>query len=94
MDLHRRGPEAYDGAMEGHEFVDIEVFSEDAPAILERVEIEHVSISVIRGTQVVAVISPAPVAQKLADIQRTLEEGARDDSFFLDVMGTRRLLGL
>ncbi len=80
--------------MEGHEVVDIEAFTEDVMAILERVEVEHVSISVVRGSQVVAVLSPAPVAQKLAEIRRTLEEGARDDSFFLDVMGTRRLLGL
>lgn len=94
MDPRRRGPEAYDGSMEGHEFVDFEAFSEDTTALLERVEVEHVSISVIRGSQVVAVISPAPVAQRLAEIHRTLEEGSRDDSFFLDVMGTRRLLGL
>ncbi|HSJ72411.1 MAG TPA: hypothetical protein VLA29_12285 [Acidimicrobiia bacterium] len=80
--------------MEGHEIVDIEAFIQDVTGVLERVETEHVSISVIRGSHVVAVISPAPVAQKLAEIHRTLEEGARDDSFFLDVLGTRRLLGL
>jgi hypothetical protein len=80
--------------MEGHEFVDVEAFCEDTASILERIEMEHVTVSVVRGAQVVAVISPAPVAQKLAEIHRTLEEGARDDSFFLDVLGTRRLLGL
>lgn len=62
--------------------------------MLEMVEKGHVTLTLVRDEVPVAVLSPAPVAQRMQEIHRTLAEGSRDESFYLDVMETRRLLGL
>lgn len=72
----------------------IETLLADPGGVLELVERDHVTLTVMRDDTPVVVISPAPVAQRLQEIHRTLEQGSQDDSFYLDVMDTRRLLGL
>ncbi len=84
----------YDGTMAKHvEIALAEVLA--APAdIFRMVEDERATLAIMRGATAVAVISPAPVAKTLADIHRALHEDPPDSAFFLDVIETRRLLGL
>jgi hypothetical protein len=70
-----------------------EVLADPAGAF-RMVEDERATLSVMKGATAVAVISPAPVAETLADIHRALHEEPLDTTFFLDVIETRRLLGL
>lgn len=88
------GSAAYDVPMVDQQHIAIEALLADPGAVLDMVEREHVTLTVMREDTPVAVVSPAPVAQRLQEIHRALEEGSRDDSFYLDVMDTRRLLGL
>lgn len=80
--------------MADHQSIAIETLLADPSSVVEMVERDHVTLTLMRGDTAVAVLSPAPVAEQLQEIHRTLEAGARDDSFYLDVMETRRLLGL
>jgi hypothetical protein len=66
----------------------------DPARVVGMVERDHVTVRVVRDDELVLVMSPAPIAEKMTEIHRTLEEGSRDQSFYLDVMDTRRLLGL
>lgn len=66
----------------------------DPKAILERVELERMTLSVMNGEEAVAVISPAPVGEDLEDLHRAMLAEDPDSSFYLDAMETRRLLGL
>lgn len=66
----------------------------DPAGVFEMVETNRATLSVIKGGAAIAVISPAPVAETLADIHRALHEEPPDTTFFLDVIETRRLLGL
>lgn len=72
----------------------IETLLTDPGGVVRAVEQDHVTVRVVRGDDLVLVMSPAPVAERFDEIHRTLEEGSRDESFYLDVMDTRRLLGL
>lgn len=80
--------------MADQQHIAIETLLAEPAAVLARVEQDGVTLTLVRGDTPVAVMSPAPVATRLQEIHRTLEEGVRDDSFYLDVMETRRLLGL
>ncbi len=80
--------------MPNHEQVPISTVISDPSAVLDRVETERVTISIMRGNEAVAVISPAPIAETLAELHRALQETPPDSAFYLDVMETRRLLGL
>ena len=66
----------------------------DLQNILDLVENDGAIVDVMRGGDPIAVISPAPVAVALADLRRALAETPADDSYYLDVMATRRMLGL
>jgi len=66
----------------------------DPASVFRMVEDERATLSVMKGGAAIAVISPAPVAETLADIHRALHEEPLDTTFFLDVIETRRLLGL
>ncbi|MFV1971752.1 MAG: hypothetical protein ACC683_12210 [Acidimicrobiia bacterium] len=80
--------------MAKYEEIALGVFLADPVAVFDRVEKERATLSVMRGRDPVAVISPAPVAETLADIHRALQQEPPDSAFFLDVIETRRLLGL
>lgn len=80
--------------MAKHEEISIAVLVADAGAAFDRVEQDRVSLSVMRGEETIAVISPAPVAETLADLHRAMMSDEPDSSFSLDAMETRRLLGL
>ncbi len=92
--MNRSGIWAYDGPMAKHEEIALGTVLADPVAVFDRVEKERAKLSVMRGGDPVAVISPAPVAKTLADIHRALHEEPPDSAFFLDVIETRRLLGL
>ncbi|GMQ98647.1 MAG: hypothetical protein BMS9Abin17_1169 [Acidimicrobiia bacterium] len=66
----------------------------DPGAVISTVETDRESVSIMRGNEVVAVISPAPIAKTLADLHRALSDNPLDTTFYLDVMETRRLLSL
>lgn len=66
----------------------------DPKAVFDRVASDRATISVMRGEEAVAVISPAPVAETLAELHRAMIAEDPDSSFYLDAMETRRLLGL
>ena len=85
---------AYDAGMATHEQVPVETLVADPKAILDLVEHDGAIVDVMRGEDPIAVISPAPVAVALADLRRALAETPADDSYYLDVMATRRMLGL
>lgn len=85
---------AYDVRMADQQHIAIEELLAEPDSVLAAIERDQVSFTLMRGGRAVAVLSPAPVAERLHEIHRTLEEGARDESFYLDVMETRRLLGL
>lgn len=80
--------------MADEQHISVETFLSDPAAVLDMVENGHITLTLVRDEMPVAVLSPAPVAERMQEIQRTLEAGARDESFYLDVMETRRLLGL
>jgi hypothetical protein len=80
--------------MAKHEEIAIAVLVADPGAALDRVDQDRVTLSVMRGEETVAVISPAPGAENLAELHRAMMFGEPDSSFYLDAMGTRRLLGL
>ncbi len=85
---------AYDAPMAKHEQIALTAVLADPKAIFERVEAERATLSVMKGEEAVAVISPAPVAETLAELHRAMMSEELDSSFSLDVMETRRLLGL
>ncbi|MFV1999825.1 MAG: hypothetical protein ACC654_05600 [Acidimicrobiia bacterium] len=66
----------------------------DPGAVISTVETDRATLSIMRGNEVVAVISPAPIAKTLADLHRGLSDNPLDSAFYLDVIETRRLLGL
>lgn len=80
--------------MAKHEKISIAVLVADPGAVFDRVEQEHATLSVMRGEEAIAVISPAPVAETLAELHRAMMADEPDSSFSLDAMETRRLLGL
>ncbi len=80
--------------MASYEEIPLSSVIADPSAVLGRVESERVTISIMRGNEPVAVISPAPIAETLAELHRALQETPPDSAFYLDVMETRRLLGL
>jgi hypothetical protein len=84
----------YDGIMAKHEEIALGTVLADPLAVFDRIEKDRVTISIMRGKNAIAVISPTPVAETLADIHRALYEEPPDSAFFLDVIETRRLLGL
>lgn len=84
----------YDGSMAKHEEIALGAVIADPVAVFNRVEKDRATISIMRGKNAIAVISPSPVAETLADIHRALYEAPPDTAFFLDVIETRRLLGL
>ena len=92
--LDASGSEPYDVGMATHEQVPVETLVADPRAILDLVENDGAIVDVMRGGDPIAVISPAPVAVALADLRRALAETPADDSYYLDVMATRRMLGL
>jgi hypothetical protein len=85
---------AYDGRMAAHEQIPIAEVIADPEAVFDRIEADRVTLSVMRGNEPVAVISPAPIAETLADLHRALQENPPSGAFFLDVIETRRMLGL
>ena len=80
--------------MAKHVEISLEAAVVDAAALFERVERNQDTITVRRFGVPVAVISPAPVAETLEDLHRALMENPLKDEQHLDVMETRRLLGL
>ena len=84
----------YDRSMAKHEEIALGAVIADPAAVFNRVEKDRATISIMRGKNAIAVISPSPVAETLADIHRALYEEPPDTAFFLDVIETRRLLGL
>ncbi len=80
--------------MANHEQIPLATVIADPAAVFDRVENERVTLSIMRGNEPVAVISPPPVAETLAELHRALLETPPDSAFYLDVMETRRLLGL
>ncbi|MDK1010415.1 MAG: hypothetical protein QGM46_04520 [Actinomycetota bacterium] len=74
--------------------IELDAMLADPRAVLARVESGRETISVMRGDKPVAVISPAPIAETLADLHRALYEEPLDTTFFLDIIETRRMLGL
>jgi hypothetical protein len=84
----------YDGIMAKHEKIELGTVLADPLAVFNHVEKDRTTVSIMRGKEAIAVISPSPVAETLADIHRALYEEPPDSAFFLDVIETRRLLGL
>ena len=80
--------------MAKHEQIALGTVLADPVAVFDRVERDRATLSVTRGGSPVAVISPAPVAETLASIHEALHGEPPDTAFFLDVIETRRLLGL
>jgi hypothetical protein len=80
--------------MAKHEEIALGTVLADPVAVFERVEKERATLSVMRGGESVAVISPAPGVERFVDIHRALHQERPDSAFFLDVIETRRLLGL
>jgi hypothetical protein len=66
----------------------------DPKAGFDRVAEERTTISVMSGEEAIAVISPAPVTEGLAELHRVVFADDPDPSFYLDAMETGRLLGL
>ena len=84
----------YDGFMAKHVDIALDEVLADPGGAFKMVEHERATIAVMKDGAAVAVISPAPVAETLAGIHRALHEEPVDPTFFLDVIETRRLLGL
>ncbi len=80
--------------MATHEEIPLTTVLADPGAVLERVENDRVTLSIMRGNEAVAVVSPPPIAETLAELHRALRETPPDSAFYLDVLETRRLLGL
>jgi hypothetical protein len=80
--------------MAKHEEIAIAALVADAGAVLDRVAQDRVTLSVMRGEEAVAVISPAPATEDLSELHRAMMSDEPDSSFYLDAMETRRLLGL
>ncbi len=80
--------------MAKHVEISLEAAVVDAASLFVRVERNQDTITVLHFGEPVAVISPAPVAETLADLHRALMENPLTDEQHLDVMETRRLLGL
>jgi hypothetical protein len=80
--------------MAKHKDISIAVLVADPSAVFDRVEQDHVTLSVMRGEEIIAVISPTPASETLADLHRAMMSDEPDSSFYLDAMETRRLLGL
>jgi hypothetical protein len=85
---------AYDEHMAAHEQIPIAEVIADPEAVFARIEADRVTLSVMRGNEPIAVISPAPIAETLAELHRALQETPPSGAFFLDVIETRRMLGL
>ena len=85
---------AYDGTMAKQEQIALSALLADPRIVFDRVAEERATISVMRGEEAIAVISPAPGAETLADLHRAMLADDPDSSFSLDAMETRRLLGL
>ncbi len=77
-----------------HEEIPLTTVLADPGAVFERVENDRVTLSIMRGNEAVAVVSPPPIAETLAELHRALRETPPDSAFYLDVLETRRLLGL
>ena len=86
--------EVYDEVMAKHVEITLKELLADPGGVMRIVENERATLSVMRGTTPIAVVSPAPVAETLANIHRALHQEPPDSAFFLDVIETRRLLGL
>ncbi len=80
--------------MANYEEIPLSAVIADPAAVLDRVENDRVTLAIMRGNEPVAVISPAPIAETLSQLHRALQETPPDSAFYLDVMETRRLLGL
>jgi hypothetical protein len=80
--------------MAKHEQIALTSVIANPKAVFERVATDRSTISVMVGEEAVAVISPAPVAETLADLHRAMLADDPDSSFYLDAMETRRILGL
>ncbi|VAW08541.1 hypothetical protein MNBD_ACTINO01-1119 [hydrothermal vent metagenome] len=80
--------------MATHEEIPLTTVLADPGAVFERVENDRVTLSIMRGNEAVAVVSPPPIAETLAELHRALRETPPDSAFYLDVLETRRLLGL
>ena len=84
----------YDGFMAKHVEIALDEVLADCAGIFRMVEDERATLAVMKGGAAVAFISPAPIAEALADIHRALQEEPLNTTFFLDAIETRRLLGL
>ncbi len=80
--------------MANHEQIPLSAVLADPAAVFDRVESDRVTVSIMRGNEPIAVVSPPPIAETLAELHRALRESPPDTAFYLDVMATRRLLGL
>ncbi|MCL1598510.1 MAG: hypothetical protein M3094_04960 [Actinomycetia bacterium] len=80
--------------MAKHEQIPLSAVLADPASVLDRVENDRVTVSIMRGNEAVAVVSPPPIAETLAELHRALRETPPDTAFYLDVIETRRLLGL
>jgi len=80
--------------MATHEEIPLTTVLADPGAVFKRVENDRVTLSIMRGNEAVAVVSPPPIAETLAELHRALRETPPDSAFYLDVLETRRLLGL
>ena len=80
--------------MVNHEPIPLSTVLADPGAVFDRVENERVTVSIMRGNEAVAVVSPPPIAETLAELHRALQETPLDPELHLGVIGNRRLLGL
>ena len=84
----------YDDTMAKHEEIALGAVLADPAAVLDRVESDRLTLSVMRGNVPVAVISPGPVAKYPPNTHQEPYKEPHDPQFFLDAIETRRLLGL
>lgn len=85
---------SYDEHMAQSVEIALDTVIADAKSVFERVERDQDTVTVLHFGTPVAVICPAPVEKTMGDEHREMLENPPQDSQFLDVMETRRLLGL
>jgi hypothetical protein len=80
--------------MAKQEHIALSTLLADPKAVFDHVAEERATISVMSGEEAIAVISPAPVAESVAELHRAMLADDPDSSYYLDAMETRRLVGL
>lgn len=80
--------------MAKHEEIALGAVLADPAAVFDRIESDRSTLTVMRGSVPVAVISPGPVVNSPSNTHHEPYEEPHDPEFFLDAIETRRLLGL